>query len=117
MGVGALGSSPTLCARGLPQPLLTGCGDSSVRGRMCGKARPERAASARWWVIVMNRGGGGTQAGSQPRRGCLGRAGPRAQVGEQPLYFIYFLLFVFLPFPRPLPRHMEVPRLGVQSDL
>ena len=26
-------------------------------------------------------------------------------------------LFVFLPFPGPLPRHMEVPRLGVKSEL
>ena len=25
--------------------------------------------------------------------------------------------FVFLPFLGPLPRHMEVPRLGVQSEL
>ena len=25
--------------------------------------------------------------------------------------------YVFLPFLGPLPRHMEVPRLGVQSEL
>ena len=28
-----------------------------------------------------------------------------------------FLFFVFLPFLGPLPRHMEVPRLGVESEL
>ena len=26
-------------------------------------------------------------------------------------------LFVFLPFLGPLPQHMEVPRLGVESEL
>ena len=35
--------------------------------------------------------------------------------GEIPLFFIY--LFVFLPFLGPLPRHMEVPRLGVKLEL
>ena len=34
---------------------------------------------------------------------------------EKPLFFIYF--FVFLPFLGPLLRHMEVSRLGVQSEL
>ena len=28
-----------------------------------------------------------------------------------------FFFFVFLPFLGPLPRHMEVPRLGVESEL
>ena len=28
-----------------------------------------------------------------------------------------FLFFVFLPFLGPLPQHMEVPRLGVESEL
>ena len=32
-------------------------------------------------------------------------------------YFIYLFIFVFLPFLGPLSRHMEVPRLGVQSEL
>ena len=31
--------------------------------------------------------------------------------------FAFFFFFVFLPFLRLLPRHMEVPRLGVQSEL
>ena len=31
------------------------------------------------------------------------------------LHFCVF--FVFLPFLGPLPRHMEVPRLGVESEL
>ena len=29
----------------------------------------------------------------------------------------FFFFFVFLPFFWPLPQHMEVPRLGVQSEL
>ena len=29
----------------------------------------------------------------------------------------FFFFFVFLPFLWPLPRHMEVPRLGVESEL
>ena len=31
--------------------------------------------------------------------------------------FIYLFIFVLLPFLEPLPRHMEVPRLGVESEL
>ena len=32
--------------------------------------------------------------------------------------FIYlFIYFVFLPLREPLPQHMEVPRLGVESEL
>ena len=30
---------------------------------------------------------------------------------------LFVCLFVFLPFLGLLPRHMEVPRLGVQSEL
>ena len=33
------------------------------------------------------------------------------------LFYFYFLFFVFLLFPGPLPWHMEVPRLGVESEL
>jgi len=34
------------------------------------------------------------------------------------ILFFYFLFFsVFLPFLGPHPRHMEVPRLGVESEL
>ena len=33
------------------------------------------------------------------------------------IFFFFFCLFVFLPFLGPLPRHMEVPGLGVQSEL
>ena len=29
----------------------------------------------------------------------------------------FSFFFVFLPFLGPLPRHVEVPRLGVQSEL
>jgi len=31
--------------------------------------------------------------------------------------FIYLFMFVFLAFLGPLLRHMEVPRLGVESEL
>ena len=33
------------------------------------------------------------------------------------IYFIFYLFFVFLLFLGLLPRHMEVPRLGVQLEL
>ena len=32
-------------------------------------------------------------------------------------YFIFYFLVFFLLFLGPLPRHMEVPRLGVESEL
>ena len=36
----------------------------------------------------------------------------------EPLFcFFCFCFFVFLPFLEPLPWHMEVPRLGVKSEL
>ena len=33
------------------------------------------------------------------------------------LYIAKQLFFVFLPFLGPHPRHMEIPRLGVESEL
>ena len=33
------------------------------------------------------------------------------------LFYLSFWFFFFLPFLGPLPRHMEVPRLGVKSEL
>ena len=33
------------------------------------------------------------------------------------LMMMMFIIFVFLPFLGPLPWHMEVPRLGVESEL
>ena len=33
------------------------------------------------------------------------------------VFFLFVCLFVFLPFLGPLLQHMEVPRLGVQSEL
>ena len=33
------------------------------------------------------------------------------------LFIIFFIFSVFLPFLGPLPWHMEVPRLGVESAL
>ena len=33
------------------------------------------------------------------------------------LLFFFFFFFVFWPFLGPLPRHREVPRLGVHSEL
>ena len=32
-------------------------------------------------------------------------------------YYYYFLFLVFLPFLGPCPWHMEVPRLGLESEL
>ena len=32
-------------------------------------------------------------------------------------FFCFFVFLVFLPFPELLPWHMEVPRLGVESEL
>ena len=34
-----------------------------------------------------------------------------------PLLFIYLIIYLFIAFLMPLLRHMEVPRLGVESDL
>ena len=34
-----------------------------------------------------------------------------------PVYSFFFFFFVFLPFLGPLLRLMEVPRLGVESEL
>ena len=33
------------------------------------------------------------------------------------LFIYYFFLFFFFPFLGPLPWHMEVPRLGVETEL
>ena len=32
-------------------------------------------------------------------------------------HYNYLFIFAFLPFLGPLPQHMEVPRLGVESEL
>ena len=32
-------------------------------------------------------------------------------------FFVFLLLLLLLLFLGPLPRHMEVPRLGVESEL
>ena len=37
--------------------------------------------------------------------------------GRKSFFVCLFVCFVFLPFLGPLPRHMEVPRLGVESEL
>jgi len=45
----------------------------------------------------------------------------RLQVTHLFIYFIIIIIiiiiFVFLPFLGPLPRYMEVPGLGVKSEL
>ena len=46
----------------------------------------------------------------QTGKGC-------ASAAHWVLCFVLFCFFVFLPFLVPLPRHMEVPRLGVQLEL
>ena len=33
------------------------------------------------------------------------------------LFSFILFYFIFLPFLEPLPRHIEVPRLGVKSEL
>ena len=33
------------------------------------------------------------------------------------VFISFFFFFVFLLFLGPIPRHMEVPRLGVESEL
>ena len=33
------------------------------------------------------------------------------------IFFFNFIFFVFLLFLGPLPQHMEIPRLGVESEL
>ena len=37
--------------------------------------------------------------------------------GNVQVQTLFIYLFVFFPFLGPLPRHMEVPRLGVESEL
>ena len=32
-------------------------------------------------------------------------------------FILFYFFFVFLPFLGPLPQHMEIPRLGVESEL
>ena len=39
----------------------------------------------------------------------------RAFRGLHAAFFVF--VFIFLPFLGPLPRHMEVPRLGVELEL
>ena len=46
----------------------------------------------------------------------LGPEHCRGSPRPSPTHSLFFF-FVFLPFPGPLPRHMEVPRLGVQTEL
>ena len=48
-------------------------------------------------------------------KGRLGMGGRRQQEDAPKNYSIFFS--VFLPFFGPFPRHMEVPRRGVQSEL
>jgi len=33
------------------------------------------------------------------------------------LKIFFFFFFVFLPYLGPIPQHMEIPRLGVESEL
>ena len=55
------------------------------------------------------------------RSGCWRHPARRGLVpeGSDPLVteLFLFFFFVFLPFLGPLPWHMEVPRLGVESEL
>ena len=61
--------------------------------------------------------------GSEVAR-CIRHQGPISLTRQAVVHFInimafiYFILFyfVFLPFLGPLPQHMEIPRLGVESE-
>ena len=44
------------------------------------------------------------------------RSKARTKTGKYEFFFFFFWSF-FLLFLGPLPRHMEVPRLGVKSEL
>ena len=48
---------------------------------------------------------------------CYSHSQPVSQDLWVNLFFFFFFFFVFLTFLEPLPRHMEVPRLGVQLEL
>ena len=57
--------------------------------------------------------------GTSGASGCLDRAPALLGIMATLIlfYFILFYFFVFLPFLGLLPRHMQVPRLGVESEL
>ena len=42
---------------------------------------------------------------------------PQCELHALVFFFFFFFFLIFLPLLGPLPRHMEVPRLGVQSEL
>ena len=72
-----------------------------------GERRPALWAGAG----VRVKGRGDKEVVQAPRWGIV-------PVGLSPLHGLFFFFFlVFLLFLGPLPRHMEVPRLGVQSEL
>ena len=41
----------------------------------------------------------------------------RKEIIKSKACFFFFFFFVFLPFLGPLPRHIEVPRLGIELEL
>ena len=49
--------------------------------------------------------------------GMIGQQGPAVEHRELYLRFLFLFFWVFLLFLGPLPRHMEVPRLQVESEL
>ena len=64
----------------------------------------------------------GVACSPPPRKSCphLWKEGPHASlllVFSSTSIRVLIYLFVFLPFLGPFPCHMEVPRLGVESEL
>ena len=54
-----------------------------------------------------------TKRGTQPcTESCAG-----GEWSAEKNIIIIIIIFVFLPFLGPLPRQMEVPRVGVESEL
>ena len=41
----------------------------------------------------------------------------QSRLAKNILFYYYYYYFVFLPFLELLPWHMEVPKLGVESEL
>ena len=80
--------------------------------RSCQEARPETTDIAKPPLGLSRLGKEEVMGGRQQGGCCVPLAGHQAHIFTS-FYFFSFFFFVFLPFLGPLPRHMEVPRLGV----
>ena len=60
----------------------------------------------------------GVESELQPPAYTTATATPDPSLAYDKYKYVYFyFIFVFLPFLGTLPWHMEVPRLGVESEL